>query len=110
MRPCGVALPRVGQLRPFLGVDVKKHEMERTRKGGNVVVIRRKLGTPLAFRTRQSRELLALQVQTIDGHCRNSPRVSWKVSEEKRIAILRPSGKHFIAVALGNFFESSTIC
>ena len=105
MRPCWVVRPYFGQLCPFPGFHIKKHEMLRIRKSGNVVVILRKAGIPLAFRTRQGCELVGLQIQLVDG----VPRNSLPVAKNQRIAIPRPVGIKLGVFAFGHFFGGSTI-
>src|SRR5437660_1016882 len=83
----------------FAGFHVKKHEMVDISKSSDVVVIRRKSWKPHAFRTAHGRELMALEIQMIDGARRNSG-VWWHVSEKQRAAIRRPAGEKFVALAV----------
>src|SRR5258708_8849812 len=76
---------------------------------GNVVAIRRKDGPRQTLRTIHGGELFGLQVQLIEGTCRNFRGISWPVSVEQRITVPRPGRKKFIALAMGNFFKRSTI-
>src|SRR6476660_7422700 len=84
--------------------------MVRIGMSRNIVVILRESGPPHALRTVHGRELLGLQVQAIDCTRRDFRRFGWEVSKKQRITIPRPSGKKFVALAVGNFCKRSTIC
>src|ERR1700674_3069128 len=103
MRPSWVVCRPRGQLCPFLGLHVKKHEMLCISKSDDVLVIWRKSWKPHAFGTAHGRELMAFEIQMIDGAC-------WQVSEEQRVAIQRPVRHNFVALAVGHFFKRSTLC
>ena len=83
--------------------------MIHPRKGGDVAVIRRKAGIPLAFRPSQGRELVGLQIQPVDGGRRNLGLVNWPVAKKQRITIPRPVGIKFEALAFGHFSGGSPV-